>query len=304
MPGGFSIPVVESVFGVVVGVITGILSWIFLSELPLVGWVVSLAAPVFGVLLTLQRKSLEEAFVTEGHAIRSTLERDLLPLEKIADFVEIGPDADYSSLNEVVRRFSAITEPEFSPVKQKIVKDATEQLRLLAINKRSPTLQTSDYYVWLFRQFSSLIAGEYMHAVSMSSDEEWNDSDLEKNFLKANIDAAHRGVLIERIFIIESDRIAGFLERSPIDSHTKDSEAPLTGYWVKKEELAKYDPHLLRQVGEGFIDFNGRVGLEDRFDPNGGARGDVTMLDVDLARMGEIYGKLIKMATPLVRTHL
>ncbi|WP_335986133.1 hypothetical protein [Glycomyces sp. MUSA5-2] len=299
--GSLPVSIVEAVFGLLLGAAFGVVNWLFLASSP-AGWALSLAAPVGSMLLTIQRKALEESFAKERDDINATLARDLLPLRKIADYIEIGPDADYSSLNEVVRRFAAITEPEFSPVKQKIVKDATEQLRLLAINKRSSTLQTGDYYDWLFRQFGTLGNGEYVHAVSMSSDEEWNDSDLERNFLRANIDAAERGVRVERIFIVESKRIAEFLTRSPIDQHTKESEAPLIGYLVKNEEVTKYDPNLLKQIGEGFIDFNGRVGLEDRFDPSGSARGEVTMLDVDLSRMLEIYNKLIKMATPLSRT--
>ncbi|MEU4714097.1 hypothetical protein AB0F73_10675 [Micromonospora purpureochromogenes] len=248
----------------------------------------ALTVAIVGVLLALLRSALQ-LFVQDA----------LEPVEKLAEIVDLQADSNVALVEGLLQRYLSVTEIEFRPVKEQIIADATEQLRRLAVEKRSSTLQTTDYYEWLFTQFDALRPGEYVRAVSLSSDTEWNDSQLERNFLAKNLEAANRGAQVSRIFVVEDERLADFLKLPPIAAHTTEIDNGLMGYFVSRNYLQRADRDALAEIGEGFIDFNGHVALEDRFDPNGKARGDVTMLRSDLDKMRRIYQRLLNMAMPL-----
>lgn len=279
-----SIPFAEAVAAVLIAIIVEFANSKYFGKSEL-GTLLAIQTGFIGVLLSIQRLNLDES-----------RQREQARIDKVAEYLDVQQDASYNSIRALGERFGSITEAEFTPVKDQIVADAQEQLRRLAIEKRSATLQTTHYYDWLFKQFERSNKNEYMHAVSLSSDEEWNDSQLEQNFLKANVQAAGRGVEVCRIFIVADDRVAQFMKLPPIQKHSKSSGSGLVGYLVSRNELEKYDPQVLRSVGQGFVDFNGKVGLEDIFDPQGAARGQVTMLPEDLERMLSIYNRLLNMA--------
>ncbi|MEU4384453.1 hypothetical protein [Promicromonospora sp. NPDC023805] len=283
------VAIAEGVIGGIAGAVIEVANLAFFANSS-AGLALGVGALIGGLLLSVQRSAIERM-----------VESELAPLRKVESYVDISSTASYEPFASIVQRYASITEVEFESVKSKIVAEAHDRMRALAIDKRSPTLQTGDYYEWLFRQFGQTQRGEYVHAVSMSSEEEWNDSDLETNFLEANVKAAERGVDVTRIFIVPTSRIAEFVRIPPIVAHTDESEVPLRGLWVRLEHVERYDPNLLRSLGEGFLDFNGRVGLEDRFDPFGEARGDVTMLPADLRRMRKQFEQLQKMAKPLTQ---
>lgn len=248
----------------------------------------AISVAVIGVLLALLRSALQ-----------LSMQRALEPVSKLTEIIDLQAKSNIASIDGLLQRYLSVTEDEFRPVKEQIIAEAAEQLRRLAIEKRSATLQTTDYYEWLFKQFDSLRSGEYVHAVSLSSDTEWNDSQVEKNFLAKNIEVAARGAFVHRIFIIEEARLARFMQQPPIAAHTRDAGTGLYGYFVSRTYLERTDTKVLAEIGEGFIDFNGHVALEDRFDVNGQARGEVTMLRSDLDKMLRIYQRLLNMAVPL-----
>lgn len=266
----------------------------------------ALTVAIVGVLLALLRSALQ-LYVTQAVTpLRSDVDKArvelveaLQPVRKLTEVMDLQAELNVTQLRSLIQRYSGVIEAEFRPVKEQIVNEATEQLRRLAIEKRSATLQSADYYDWLFRQFDSLGAGAYVHAVSLSSDSEWNDSQLEKNFFAKNLAAAERGVHISRLFIIERQRLPEFVKLPPIKAHTVEAQTGLDGFFIPRDLLERADRDYLASVGEGFIDFNGHVGLEDRFDPDGRARGEVTMLRADLDKMLRIYERLLNMGEPL-----
>lgn len=293
---------IEPLAGVLIAVIIEVANslW-FHSSAP--GWVLGVGVALGSLLLALQRVAIERRVLEETQNVREELNRETKPIRALSQYVDLTQVANYEPLSDLASRYASITEIEFAPVKKQLVEEAIDKLRRLASDKRSPTLRTGDYYNWLFTQFGQLKPKDYVHAVSLSSDEEWNDSALERNFLEANIDAGRRGVDVIRIFIIPDDRITNFVKLEPINHHTVESDTPLKGYRVRQEELQKYDPKLLKAINQGFIDFNGRVGLEDKFDQEGEVRGEVTMLPQDLKRMNDIFTKLMTMAKPLSISH-
>lgn len=277
----------EALVAVLIALTTEVANRMFF-ESSQVGTALALQTAFVGLLLTVQRLSLEEARRHEN-----------LRIDRVADYLDLENTTSYANLRALNHRYGSITEEEFRDVKDHVIAEAQEELRRLAIDKRSATLQTTHYYDWLFRQFDRAGEGDYVHAVSLSSDEEWNDSQLEANFLKVNINAAQRGADIHRIFIVADDRLASFVENPPIKAHRPGSGKGLKGSVVSQEELTKHDAKTLKSVGQGFIDFNGQVGLEDIFDADGEVRGQVTMLPEDLQRMQSIYSRLLNMAKDL-----
>lgn len=284
-----SLAVIEAIIGGSSAVVVEVLNVLFFEKSN-AGHVLAFGLALGGILLSVQRGAIERA-----------TEKELAPLRALAAFVDVGRLADYSPVSALHQSYSSIVEPEFAPLKANIVTDATAELKKLLHEKRSTTLQTGDYYDWLFAQFKVMEKNNYVHAISLSSDDEWNDSELEKNFFEVNRLAGERGVAVTRIFVVERARLPAFLKLPPIDAHTAESKVKLSGRWVAREELQRLDPQLLKSLNEGFIDFNGRVGLEDRIDPTGAARGDVTLNPDDLQRMQRLYERVFKMSAPLGR---
>lgn len=290
---------IEPVVGLILAVVIEIVNVLFFKSSA--GWVLGVGIAIGSLLLALQRMAIEREVTGEATKIRAELRSETEPIRALSEYVDLTQVANYEPLTDLTNRYASITEIEFAPVKKQMVEDTIEKLRRLAIDKRSPTLRTGDYYDWLFTEFGRLKSGEYVHAVSLSSEEEWNDSELENNFLQANIEAGERGVKVTRIFVVPSGRLKEFIKLPPIVLHTQESPTPLIGYRIRREELEKYDPGLLKEINEGFLDLNGRVGLEDMFDQSGQARGDVTMLPQDLKRMNALFNKLMNLAKPLSR---
>lgn len=252
------------------------------------GAALALAVAGVGLMLTVHR-----------HSLQSHIANNLARIDRMADLIDIAVESDTAVLTGVFQAYARVTESEFREVKDQLLSNTIEQLRKLEIEKRSDTLGTLDYYEWLFRAFDNLGRDEYMHAVSLSSDTEWNDSELEKKFLQKNLDAAAAKAQVSRIFVVPPTRLEAFIDIPPIAAHCVENDNGLNGYYVDRSQLEASDAALLKAIGEGFIDFNGRVGLEDIFDLDGGVRGQVTLNPSDLTRMGRIYDRLQNMAVPL-----
>jgi len=78
------------------------------------------------------------------------------------------------------------------------------------------------------------------------------------------------------------------------------SEEPskLRGFVVDEEVVRRDDEELHSKLGDGFIAFGERVALVDVFSGRS-ARGYVTMNPVEIARLQEVYARLLILAEPL-----
>jgi len=278
----------EAVVGAVTALVTEAANF-FLFDHSEAGSVLAIAIAVVGLLLSVMRQSLQVYFSERFSRI-----------DKLAQITGLSLSSDVASVSDLLRAYLAVGEQELSGLKQEIVVEATTKLRRLAMEKRSALL-SADLYAHLFQQLDNCRSGDHVHAVSLSSEVEWNDSQVERNYLEKNREAAGRGVEVSRIFVVESGALSRFLSLPAIVEHTVESTSPLRGYFVSRGQLEHDDRELLMAIGEGFIDFNGRVAFEDRFDPAGRVRGVITVLPADLERMRSIYGKLQNMAVPLSR---
>jgi hypothetical protein len=74
--------------------------------------------------------------------------------------------------------------------------------------------------------------------------------------------------------------------------HAIEVKNKINGFFVTRENLEKHDPQLLKDVGDGFIRFSGRVALTDRFSDDGMVRGTVTMNEGDIRRLEQVFKRL------------
>jgi hypothetical protein len=134
--------------------------------------------------------------------------------------------------------------------------------------------------------------GSQIWAVSMMLESEWNDSPPERRFLKANTEAAERGVQIDRIFVIPEAHIAPALSANVgIRSHLERGGDNLRGSVVKREYLEQHDSLLLKELGDGLIAFDETVALIDS-SSEGEIRGKATMNPSELRRLRRLFDNL------------
>jgi hypothetical protein len=281
-------PLIEAIVGLVITILVEIANGLFFEGSNAVH-ALALAVSIGGVLLTVQRHSLERSF-----------EDRLGPLNSVAAYVDVSQEANYEVLRGLLQSYSGVIENEFRAVKEQIVKNAGEELRHLAFEKTSPVLSTIDYYEWIFRQLRPSAAQSYVHMVSLCNEGEWDNSALEKNFFDAYVEASER-LDVKTIFVVPESQLSSLLARPAVDAHTVEATNRLQGFWVSLDEVKDKHSHLLPLLSGGFMDFDGRVGLEDNHESSGALRGQVTMRAGDCERFNDLFEKLLRLSTKLTR---
>lgn len=225
------------------------------------------------------------------YMIEETFKKTENQITQIAKIADIRNNSNVELISEVLDIYLKITEPEFSNVKSRIISDSIDKLNKLYNDKHSDELATYDYYYWLLPILDKVSSGQTIKALSCMFDTEWDESPQETKFIQGNLNAAKKGATVERIFVMDSTLLNSALEKEPIIKHTfeKRSEFGLYGYFV---DNAKLDSELKEIIGSGFIIFDSRFALIDKFDAQGTARGVVTMNHYEIKRMEEAFEKL------------
>jgi len=134
-------------------------------------------------------------------------------------------------------------------------------------------------------------AGSHIWAISLMLDCEWNESPYEERFLALNLDAVGKGVEVQRLFVVEKDKVPQFLTNKGVRAHIDNKVDNLKAFVIVKERLKESDPDLLTEIGDGFIAFDDRVALVDK-SSGSGIRGYVTMNAVEIAQLKKIFEQL------------
>lgn len=225
-------------------------------------------------------------------AVFSYIEDRLEPVTKMTEVMDLTQSLTVSDLQDLSRVYVSIVEHEFRKVKESVVSEAHQKLKKLAQQKKSDELSTAEYYAWLLSILSEVRKGEEVRAISVMNPAEWDDSPAETRFFSENLAAVARGVIIQRIFVMPRARLAEALELPPVKSHMRGANAGLRGYFVDLDYLRQKEPHLLAQIGCGFIEIGARVALVDLFADTGQVRGQVTMDRSELRNLMRIFDKL------------
>ncbi|MEU4517352.1 hypothetical protein AB0F52_01385 [Amycolatopsis sp. NPDC024027] len=271
-------------------------------------WLEAAIALVVGlVMFLINKKDLAQvtwtigAFQSFGRlAYSRLLASELEPIRKMAEVVDLNATSDLDNIRNLSRLYTNITEPEFNEVKELVVQNAIARLQKLANEKTSDDLASGEYYAWLLPRIEQVGRGEEIWAVSMMLDSEWDDSPSEQRFLESNINAAKRGAVVNRIFVVSEQAIPGLRENKGIRAHlVRTRGGGLNGFIVHREFLQLRDPGLLRQLGEGLIAFGARVAVIDATSSEGLIRGRVTMNPTEIAALRRMFDALRSHANEL-----
>lgn len=282
---------ITSLIELIVSIIVGIIFYFPPLSKPDIGIIVW----IIGTLLVLNR-------IVSNYLVQDNFKKTENKIKQISKIIDIEDKIKVEEISKILEIYLKITEPEFTSVKDKYISETINKLNRLNFDKHSEELPTSEYYSWLLPILDKIDKGDSIKAISFMFEPEWDESPVEKKFIKGNLVGAKKGAIVERIFIMKKDFLNHALQNKAVFNHTAEQrkKTKLIGYFVDKEKLAKEEPKLLASVGDGFIIFNDRVALIDRFDIAGnGIRGVVTMNPSEINDMLRSFQLLKQIAEDL-----
>ena len=200
-------------------------------------------------------------------------------------------------LKKLVDLHSKIEQSFLLEEKDLIIERAFNNLHLLYHHNYTQPLSETEFYDRCERLIKSTSSRSTIKAISVMLKCEWNDSEEETQFWKANLDAVRRRVTLERIFIIRKNESHRILKIPQIRNHIKNSSGFLKSYIIEREYLHEIDPELLVSVGDGFLLFD-KTALLDK-DPQTGSRGFLVTDEDKLVQLHNLFDSLKKYTVDL-----
>jgi len=258
----------------------------FLVQKPELAYVSLIIGPSLTTSRFLFSKKIEE----ETALIRSKIVEEMSQIHRLAGIVDLYSDLPVDKLKDIVTVYLKV-EPEFRQVKETILSEAAQKLLKLAQQKTSELLTTSNYYNWLLPKIEEATIGSEIWAISMMLDFEWDDSPSEERFLRLNMEAARRGVRLERIFVVSSNDLSKMATNPGVMAHMKENTKAINALVVSRELLENREPSLLKEINDGMIAFDRRVALIDTSSPDG-IRGYLTTNATEIDKLRKTYENL------------
>lgn len=171
-------------------------------------------------------------------------------------------------------------------------------LSRLALMKQTPELTSGRYYAFLLPLIEERESGSEIWAISTMMAVEWTDDPYESSFLAANIQAADRGVAVERIFVVPEACIEDLSNNAAVLAQAR--HETMSTLLVVRERLNESDPRLLARIGPGILAFDDELVLVDRHNNEGLARGYATYMPEEVASWHETYLELRAHAQKLI----
>ena len=116
-------------------------------------------------------------------------------------------------------------------------------------NKRTENLEIGKFYKAINNCFKKLTKESYLWCASTMLEDEWTDSAQEMKFRLINLEAANRGVNVERIFIFSKDKIKQFKNNKTLKIYMQSNIKTL---FVDLDEIKEKNPKLLEIVESGW----------------------------------------------------
>lgn len=242
-------------------------------------------AVILGLLLSVSRWAAETRI--------SELEERL---DRLAHLAGIRIECDTAALDGLIEAYAAV-DPEFVDKRDVVARQAQEALAQLGAEATLDNLDLGEYYALLFRGFSG--ATREVVAVSLGLDAEWSKTAAERRFLECNQGAALRGVRVDRLFVVTPEELDELRQSDAIRAHLA-SEPPeqLRGWYVDKRLLEARDPHLLEDLGSGFVVIDAHAAYLDRSQAGALAGGSVTTRRIAIARLVALFDRVHAFAQP------
>ena len=114
---------------------------------------------------------------------------------------------------------------------------------------KTQNLEIGKFYNAINNYIKKLDKQSYLWSASMMLEDEWTESPQEMKFRIVNLEAANRGVNIERIFIFSKEKIKEFKENKTLKIYMQSNIKTL---YVDYEEIKQKNPKLLKTVANGW----------------------------------------------------
>lgn len=116
-------------------------------------------------------------------------------------------------------------------------------------NEKTQDLEIGKFYKAINCCFKRLNKESYLWCASTMLEDEWTESPQEMKFRQINLEAANRGVNVERIFIFSKDKIKEFRNNKTLKIYMQSNIKTL---FVDLDEIKQKNPKLLEIIGSGW----------------------------------------------------
>lgn len=116
-------------------------------------------------------------------------------------------------------------------------------------NDRTNPLEVGKFYRAIDTYLKRLDKNQTMWCASTMLEDEWTEEPLEMKFRVLNLEAANRGVNLERIFIFSKSKISEFKENKTLRVYMQSN---INTMFVDYDEILQKEPELLKTVGSGW----------------------------------------------------
>lgn len=127
-------------------------------------------------------------------------------------------------------------------------------------NKKSKNLDVGEFYKTINNYFKRLDTDSYLWCASTMLKDEWTEEPQEMKFRVINLEAANRGVKIDRIFIFSRNKIKEFKNNKTLKIYMQSS---INTMFVDYDEILEKEPQLLKIVGAGWDGIDKNILIKD-----------------------------------------
>ena len=127
-------------------------------------------------------------------------------------------------------------------------------------NGRTENLETGKFYKAINNFFKRLNKESYLWCASTMLEDEWTDSPQEMKFRLINLEAANRGVNVERIFIFSKEKIKQFKNNKTLKIYIQSNIKTL---FVDLDEIKDKNPSLIKIADNGWDGINKELLIVD-----------------------------------------
>lgn len=132
----------------------------------------------------------------------------------------------------------------------------------IEFNKKGRTedLEVGAFYKAINNCFKKLNKESHLWCASIMLEDEWTESPQEMNFRLINLEAANRGVNVERIFIFSKNKIKEFKKNKTLKIYMQSNIKTL---FVDYDEVKAKNPKLLKIVDNGWDGIDKNILIAD-----------------------------------------
>lgn len=160
---------------------------------------------------------------------------------------------------------------------------------------RTENLETGLFYRIIHQYFKKLDKKSHLWCVSTMLEDEWTEEHLEMSFRGLNLEAANRGIKIERIFLFRKCDIPKFKRNKALKIY---KQSHIHTMFVDYHEILEKEPELLKVVADGWDGIDENTLIVDL--PEGCLqRGYVTQNKKEVKKAKECFERLKSYAQDL-----